>query len=111
MMFYKPFTTKYGLTSHVQNIHNGVKHQCDICGTQYNSRQHLLNHKKIHVNESDLPKFSCDFCSFETVRKESLKDHKKGKVVKWSQPAGRAGRSQQKQWGQCHTFKKAAQTS
>ena len=75
----KEFTTKYGLTSHVQNVHNGVKHQCDICGTQYNSRQHLINHKKMHVNESDLPKFSCDFCSFETVRKESLKDHKKGK--------------------------------
>ena len=76
----KEFTTKYGLTSHVQNVHNGVKHQCDICGTQYNSRQHLINHKKMHVNESDLPKFSCDFCSFETVRKESLKDHKKENI-------------------------------
>ena len=103
----KNFTSKAGLSIHIQSVHEGLKlHFCKKCGKKFSNGGGLFYHiKKVHEGISfEYPciickkvfaskvrlnthvqsihegvNFLCDMCNFEATRKDHLKTHKKNK--------------------------------
>ena len=40
----KEFTQKSNLTTHIQSVHEKVKHKCDHCGAEFTQKGHLTTH-------------------------------------------------------------------
>ena len=69
----KSYTALNTLRKHVQSVHEGLKHQCEVCKYKTHSRSILVTHSKIH----DGKKYRCDICSQYYSTELSLKSHKK----------------------------------
>lgn len=99
----KGFKSKYGLTLHQNSFHklqfrfkcdicnrgfnslwnfkgHMVSHNpvckdvCDICGSRFQYRSSLLNHKKT-CNQESMPVLKCKICAQEFLSKDSLREH------------------------------------
>ena len=79
--FFKQDFTLHGIfrtksTSHLKlhkkSVHEGIKHQCDLCERSYNFPGDLRRHKK--TTHEGL-RYSCHFCDFTASQTQTLKNH------------------------------------
>ena len=74
-----PFSTNAKNTSlkiHIQNIHYEIKHKCDRCDMQFNTKQILAKHiARLHEGKASF----CDQCSYSAAERAKLREHKRVK--------------------------------
>lgn len=70
----KTYKSKSSLDSHVQEVHLGMNHKCDICSRICHSAGKLWKHKTVVHGLTDLPlpanvkHFKCEFCEKTVLR-------------------------------------------
>ena len=69
----KRFTSKHGLSGHIENIHNLKDCKCKICDAIYPSKHALENHVET-VHEGKRP-FKCLTCGFGFTDRKVLYKH------------------------------------
>ena len=60
------------LKIHIDAVHIGIKHKCDLCNQEFGAKGNLDRHKLTIHNKKDI---FCGQCSFKTTNKYSLKKH------------------------------------
>ena len=60
------------------NIHEGVRHGCDVCGHLALSRDNLKRHIKLN-HEKQAALFECNLCDYKAKKPHRIKDHKQAK--------------------------------
>ena len=60
------------LKLHKKSVHEGVKHQCDLCDRSYNFPGDLRRHKK--TTHEGL-RYPCHYCDFTASQTQTLKNH------------------------------------
>ena len=69
------------LKAHIENVHEGVTHICDICEKEFSSKGALAGHKRqIHPNENT-KKYQCPQCHYFTYTKALFRNHIQNKHV------------------------------
>jgi KRAB domain-containing zinc finger protein len=59
----KVFIIRKSLATHVESVHQGQHHVCDVCGYSFNSIANLRVHKRTkHDADYEKPKVSCELC-------------------------------------------------
>ena len=73
---YKQFSLQSNLYTHVNTVHEGIRHPCNRCSKTFTQKIGLLRHiESLH----DGVKFPCDLCYFKATTKGNLVVHKKNK--------------------------------
>jgi len=70
------FTKKYGLISHIQSIHEGVKYTCGQCDQQFTQQGNLTVHIK---SKHEGVKYACNQCDYQATQRSSLLTHIRAK--------------------------------
>ena len=69
-----PFSTNAKNTSlkiHIQNIHYEIKHKCDRCDMQFNTKQILAKHiARLHEGKVSF----CDQCCYSAAERAKLRE-------------------------------------
>ena len=60
------------LKIHIDAVHIGIKHKCDLCNQEFGAKGNFDRHKLTIHNKKDI---FCGQCSFKTTNKYSLKKH------------------------------------
>ena len=66
-------TAKTNLMRHIKSLHEGRKHTCSECQSQFNRKSNLNIHfKSIHLSL----KYPCDLCTYRASQNRYIKIHK-----------------------------------
>ena len=69
-------STNSNLKIHIQNIHYEIKHTCEQCDMQFNTKQILAKHiARLHKRKLSF----CDQCSYSTAEMTKMREHKRVK--------------------------------
>ena len=73
---HQQFTSKTGLTRHIQSAHEGVKYACNLCDYQASQQGNLTTHiQSIHEGV----KYACNQCDKQFSQQTTLTAHIKRK--------------------------------
>lgn len=67
----KSYSFKRTLADHIRQVHQHVRHHCDLCGKEFVSRDVLRIHKKLHTNQEH----RCDLCGQVFQQRQYLRKH------------------------------------
>ncbi|XP_026679225.1 zinc finger protein 883-like isoform X1 [Diaphorina citri] len=71
----KKYMSPKTLKEHEQTHRSGdIKHICDTCGSEFNTRKNMLRHTKVHSTERP---YICEYCNVSFKEKKSLVRHYK----------------------------------
>uniref|UniRef100_A0ABD2XC38 C2H2-type domain-containing protein n=1 Tax=Trichogramma kaykai TaxID=54128 RepID=A0ABD2XC38_9HYME len=66
-LYDQTFSNKRNLKIHIDTLHKGVKHTCDICGKKFSQKHYL----KIHIDSvHNGVTHACDVCGKKFVNKK-----------------------------------------
>ena len=72
--------SKTKLTTHFQNVHEGIRWPCNQC--EYKARDKYTLNKHVRAEHINCTVFKCDDCEYETMYKNRLKAHAKSHLRK-----------------------------
>lgn len=67
----KSYSFKRSLADHIRQVHQHVRHSCELCGKEFVSRDVLRIHKKLHISEEHW----CAICNQVFQQRMYLKKH------------------------------------
>lgn len=69
----KRFNDRSSMNKHIRTIHADFRpHSCKICGKNFSSTSHVIEHQATHTNSK---KFNCDLCEKKFAFRSSLNKH------------------------------------
>ena len=71
------YPNRVSLLCHINSVHKGVRHTCDICNTSFSQKSSMLKHKRDHHGEESKLNKQCDLCGKILAREEQMKVHRK----------------------------------
>ncbi|XP_055530424.1 zinc finger protein 888-like [Wyeomyia smithii] len=67
----RAYSFKRSLSDHIRQVHENIRHMCEICEREFVSRDVLRIHRKLHLDES----YRCDICAQTFQQRVYLRKH------------------------------------